>query len=120
MRTRKEGEKREREREREKGRKEERKTYVDFSQDGKAHAVIQLAKLLNVVVGARVLAAKLVAREAEDFKVVGVGPGLDVLVQLLEAGELGGEAALGGGVDDEDDFAGELGEVVGLVGFWMG
>jgi hypothetical protein len=40
---------------------------------------------------------------------------LQVLVQLLEAGELRCEAALGGCVDDEDDFVVQLGQVVGLA-----
>lgn len=35
---------------------------------------------------------------------------LDVLVELLQALELRREAALGGGVDDEDDFAFKVGE----------
>lgn len=36
----------------------------------------------------------------------------NILVELLKPGELRGEAALGGGVDDEDNFALELGEIV--------
>lgn len=40
---------------------------------------------------------------------------LQVLVELLEAGELRCEAALGGGVDDEDDFVVQLCQVVGLA-----
>ena len=34
--------------------------------------------------------------------------GGDFVVEGLEAFELGGEAAFGGGVDDEDDFAFEV------------
>ena len=56
---------------------------------------------MDLVVGAGVLAAELVAGEAEDDELVGVF-GLDVLVQGLEAFELRGEAAFGGGVDGED------------------
>jgi hypothetical protein len=63
-----------------------------------------LAELLDLVVGAGVLAAELVAGEAEDGEVVRVLL-LDGLVQALEALELRREAALGGGVDDEDDLA---------------
>lgn len=77
---------------------------VDLAEDGEGDAVVNLAEALNLLVGARLLAAKLVAREAEDDKVIGVLL-LDVLVELLEAGVLRGEAALGGGVDDEDDLA---------------
>lgn len=40
------------------------------------------------------------------------------LVQLFEAFELGGEAAFGGCVDDEDDFVAEGGEGVGLAFFY--
>jgi hypothetical protein len=58
-----------------------------------------------------ILAAKLVAREADDFKVVGVR-GLEVLVQLLQTRKLWREAAFGRRVDDEDDFVGEIGERV--------
>lgn len=86
--------------------------YIDLSQHRKANTIVQLAKLLNLIVRARVLATKLIAREPDDFKVVWVF-GLDVLVELLEALELGGEAAFRGCVYDEDDFAIELGEVVG-------
>jgi hypothetical protein len=64
---------------------------------------------LNIVVGAGLLVAKLIAGEAEDDKVVGVLL-LDGLVELLEAFVLGGEAALGGRVDDKDDFALVIGE----------
>jgi len=37
------------------------------------------------------------------------------LVELLEAFELRGETALAGGVDDEDDLALELGQVVDVA-----
>jgi hypothetical protein len=41
--------------------------------------------------------------------------GFDGLVEVLEAFELRGEAAFGGGVDHEDDFAFEGGEVEGFA-----
>ena len=41
----------------------------------------------------------------------------DLLVEGFEGGELRGEAAFGGGVDDEDDFVAEGGEGVGLAFF---
>jgi hypothetical protein len=72
--------------------------------DGEAHAVVELTELLNVIVGAGLLAAELVAGEAEDHKVIGV-LALEVGPELLKASILRGEAALGGSVDDEDDFA---------------
>jgi hypothetical protein len=71
---------------------ERRPTYINLSQNREANAVVELAELLNLVVGARVLAAKLIARETDNLKVVGVFA-LDVLVQLLQALELGCEAA---------------------------
>lgn len=77
--------------------------------NGEADAIVDLAELLNGLVVAGLLAAKLVAGEAEDDKVVGVLL-LDGLVEGLEAGVLGREAALGGGVDDEDDLALVVGE----------
>lgn len=55
--------------------------------------------------------AELVAGEAEDNEVFGA----DFLVEGLEGAELGGEAALRGRVDDEDDFVLEGGEGVGLA-----
>ena len=88
-------------------------THIDFPQHGKADTVVELAKLLDLIVAARVLAAELVAGEADDLEVVGVLR-LQVLVELLQPGELRGEAAFGGGVDDEDDFVGQLRE--GVVG----
>jgi hypothetical protein len=91
---------------------ERRPTYINLSQNREANAVVELAELLNLVVGARVLAAKLIARETDNLKVVGVFA-LDVLVQLLQALELGCEAAFRRRIYDEDDFAVELAEVVG-------
>ena len=61
----------------------------------------------------------LVAGEAENDKVVAV-LGLQVLVQLLETLVLGGEAALGGGVDEEDDFAFVVGHGHFLAALWEG
>jgi hypothetical protein len=77
---------------------------VGLLHDREAHAVVELAELLDVIVGAGLLAAELVAREAEDDKVIRV-LALEVGPELLKTGVLRGEAALGGSVDDEDDFA---------------
>ena len=74
-----------------------------------ADAVVDLAEALDLVVGAGLLGAELVAGEADDLEVVRVLP-LDVLVQLLEPAVLGREAALGRGVDDEHDLARVVGQ----------
>jgi len=52
----------------------------------------------------RFLTTELVTRETKDDKLIWVGRG-DLLVQRLEALVLGREAAFGGSVYDEDDFA---------------
>lgn len=65
------------------------------------------------------MAAELVAREPEELKVLGVLR-LELLVDLLEAFELRGEAALGGSVDGEDDFAFQGREREGLALFCAG
>lgn len=85
---------------------------VQLAQHGEGDAVVDLAEGLDVVVGAGVLAAELVAGEADDEEIVGVFA-LELLVEVLEALELGREAAFGGGVDDEHDLAFEAGEGVG-------
>ena len=46
--------------------------------------------------------------------------GRDGFVEGFERGELRGEAAFGGCVNDEDDFAFERGEGVGLAFFFRG
>lgn len=66
--------------------------------------MVDLAEALDLVVRAGLLPAKLVAGEAEDDEALV----LELLVELLEPGVLRGEAALGGGVDDEGYFAAEL------------
>lgn len=68
------------------------KTYIDFPKHRKANPIVQLAKLLDLVVAAGILPAKLIAGKPNDFEVVAVG-GLDVLVEFLEARELGRETA---------------------------
>ena len=68
-----------------------------------------MAEGLDLIVGAGVLVAELVAWETDDGEVLGVFA-LQVLVELLEALKLRGKATFGGGVDDQDDLAGERGE----------
>lgn len=79
---------------------------VDFglAHDRERHTVVDLAKRLDVGVRAWFLPAELVAWEAEDREVFAVG-GLELLVQLLQTVILRGEAALGGSVDNKNDFA---------------
>lgn len=72
--------------------------------DGEGDAVVDLAEALDLLVGPGLLGAELVAGEAEDDKVVRVLL-LDLGPELLEAGVLRGEAALGGRVDDENHLA---------------
>lgn len=85
-----------------------------LTEDGEGDAVVDLAELLDLVVGCWLLAAELVAGEAEDDELAWVR-GFDLLVERFEAAVLGGEATLGRGVDDEEDFAGVGGEGCGLA-----
>jgi hypothetical protein len=48
------------------------RTYINFAQHRKANTIVQLAELLDLIVGAWVLSAELVAREADDFEVIWV------------------------------------------------
>lgn len=70
---------------------------------------------MDLVIRPRVLGHELVAGETEDNEVFVLGG--DLLVERLEGGVLRCEATFGGGVDDEDDFVFERGEVVGLALF---
>lgn len=83
--------------------------HVQLAEHGEGHAIIKLAEGLDLVVGAGILRLELVARESENLKVLWVLR-LELLVDLLEALELRGEAALGSGVDGEDDLAFQGGE----------
>lgn len=62
-----------------------------------------MAEGLDFVILA-VLLVELATGKSENGEVIGVGL-LELFVELLEAFELGGETALGGCVDDEDDLA---------------
>lgn len=88
---------------------------VDLAEDGEGDFLVQGAEVLNLLVGAGLLAAELVAGEADDCEVVGVLL-LDLLVDGLEVLVLVGEAALGGGVDDQDDLALVVGQRNFVVG----
>lgn len=91
---------------------------VQLAQHRERHAVVDLAEGLDLIVGAGILVAKLVAGEAQDGEVIRVLV-FDGFVERLEALELGREAAFGSGVHDQGDFALEVGEGVGLAGFWF-
>jgi len=77
---------------------------VRLAEHGERDAVVDHAEVLDLVVAARVLAAELVAGEAEELDVVGV-LALQLFVELLKTLELRGEAAFAGGVDDQHDLA---------------
>lgn len=82
---------------------------VELGHHWKADVEAGQAEGLDLGIAAGLLAAELVAGEAEDDKVLGV-LALEVGPELLEALVLRGEAALGGCVDDEDDLALVVGE----------
>jgi hypothetical protein len=67
-------------------------TYINFPQNRKTNAIIHHTKLLNILIGAWILAAKLITRKPNDFKVLGV-LGFDFLVQFLQPFELRCETA---------------------------
>ena len=74
---------------------------------------------MDGVVVSRVLVHELVAGDADDFEGVRVR-GFELFVEGFETFELRGEAAFGGGVDDEDDFVAEVRKGVGLAFFCGG
>lgn len=80
--------------------------HIEFSKYGERDTVVELTEGLDLIVGAGILAAELVAWETDDGEIFGVF-GLQVLVELLETFELRGEAALRGGVHDQNDLARE-------------
>lgn len=89
---------------------------VRLAEHGETDAVVELAKLLDRVVAAWILAAELIAGEAEDCEVVSVR-GFQLLVQLLESLELRCEAALARCVYHQDDFSFERGQGEGIAFF---
>ena len=74
----------------------------------KTHAVVACAELTNVAGGARLLLAKLVAREAQDDQALV----FVLVVQFLEWPVLRGVTATRGGVDNHDAFAFQVAEGV--------
>ena len=82
---------------------------IDLLGDGEGDAVGGRAEGGDLVRRPRLLAAELVARHAED----GEAAVAVLLLQVLEAGVLGGQAAGRGNVDDKDGVAFEVGEIRG-------
>lgn len=79
---------------------------VDFVETGKEGVEVGNAELLNLGVGSGCLSAKLVAGEVENLKsLVCIG-----CIERIEVFVLGSEAAMGGGVDNQDYLAFVLGE----------
>ena len=79
---------------------------LDLRHQREGDAVVDAAELLDLLVGAGLLMAELVAGEADDDESLV----LILLVERLEAVVLRGEAALAGGVDDEQHLALVVGE----------
>jgi len=78
--------------------------YINLAKNREGDAVVDLAKLLDLVVGAGVLRAELVTGEADDGEFVTMCL-LYVLIELFKALELRCEAAFGSSVDHENNFA---------------
>src|SRR6185312_4228838 len=74
---------------------------VDLGEHREADAVIYLAELADLVLAARLLVAKLVAREAEHGEALGV----KLFVELLQPLILRREPAFARGVDDEQHLS---------------
>ena len=81
--------------------------HVNLLHDLEGHAIVQLAELLNLSVGARILLLELVAGETYDNESLV----LVLLVQLLQSCELRGKTALAGSVDNQKHLAFELREI---------
>jgi hypothetical protein len=84
---------------------------LDLGHHRERDAVVELAERRDLVVVARVLRAKLVARKAEHHQPLV----LVRLPQLLQPVELRREAALAGGVDDQQHLALVAGELDALA-----
>jgi hypothetical protein len=94
-----------------------RAVAVDFDlrKEREGHAVVQLAERFDLFVATGLLVAELIAWKAEDFQAFAVV----FRVEALQALVLRREAALAGGVDDEQDLAAIVTEtlVVAVVEF---
>src|ERR1022692_912129 len=74
---------------------------LDLREQRKVHAVIDLAEGLDLVIGPGLLMAELVARKAEHLQAAVLVLG----IKRLQALVLRREPALAGGVDDQQDLA---------------
>lgn len=92
---------------------------VRFAQDGEGDSVVDLAKLLNGVIGAWILVTELIAGEAEDDEGVGPVGGCHGFVEFLQPLELRSEAAFRGRVYDQHDFVFQLGQRVGFAFLYL-
>ena len=82
-------------------------SHLAYLGKAKVYAVVPLAKRFAAGIVFGVLAAEFVGGKAEDNQtLVGV-----LLVERLQAFQLRGEAALGRAVEDEDNFAFEVGKI---------
>ena len=80
---------------------------LDLLHYGKRDGVLERAKLADLGVRARLLSAKLVAREGEDREAART----ILLVELFETRVLARKAALGRDIDDEHDAPFERGHI---------
>ena len=74
---------------------------LDLAEHGEAHAIVELAKRHDLVLAARVLAAKLIAGEAQHRE----APIPVTLIQRFQPRELRCESAARGGVHDQQNMA---------------
>src|SRR6185437_2069116 len=79
---------------------------IDLGENGKADAVIALTKLRDLLGRSGLLVAELIGWEGEDFETATVV----VAIQIFERGVLRSEAALAGGIDDQQHLSGEAGQ----------
>jgi hypothetical protein len=84
----------------------------DLGEEGEGDGVVGGAELGDLLIGAGLLAGEVVGGEAEDDEAAV----FVLLVEGFEGGVLGGEAALGGDVHDEEGVAGVVGEGGGGAG----
>ena len=74
---------------------------LELLSDREAHAVVDLAELGNVLIRAFFLIAKIIGGDAHQQQALG----FEALMELLQTFVLRREAALAGGVDDQDGFS---------------
>ena len=81
--------------------------YLNLGHKREGYAVVDAAEFGNLLVAARLLVSKLVARETDDDQ-----PAVLIfLIKGLQSVILRGESAFGGGVDYKENLTFELGEI---------